>query len=97
MFATKEDEKFLSSVERTIKKSIPVVVLDLGASSETREERAPRAAHKSEQKQDRAPAPRAQEREQAVKRPRPARSHETADEVVTDGPGFGNDIPAFLR
>jgi superfamily II DNA/RNA helicase len=97
MFAAKEDEKFLSSVERTIKKSIPVVVLDLGASSETREERAPRAAHKSEQKQDRAPAPRAQERSKPSNSPRPARSHETADEVVTDGPGFGDDIPAFLR
>lgn len=97
MFATKEDEKFLSSVERTIKKSIPVVTLDLGSASEPREERAPRTSQKPEHKQDRAPAPRTQERPKPSTAPRPSRSHETADEVVTDGPGFGDDIPAFLR
>lgn len=87
MLATREDEKLLSSIERLIKKQIPVVSLDM----------APGERHdaKSEARTDR-PRPPQKERPAAPppQKVRPPRKDEDDDH---QGPGFGDDVPAFLR
>lgn len=87
MLATREDEKFLSSIERLIKKQIPVVELAAAAS----EHREPRSDAKPER-------PRTPQKERAAaSAPQKARVPRKEDDDDHQGPGFGDDVPAFLR
>ncbi len=87
MLATREDEKLLSSIERLIKKQIPVVSLDV----------APGERHdaKPEARTDRPRPP--QKERPAAPPPQKARLPRKDEDDDHQGPGFGDDVPAFLR
>lgn len=97
MIATKEDEKFLANIERLIKKPIPV--FEMETSKDTSEP----------VQKDHAPKERAERRHDRPKRDEPrSASHQdgkraghaparSKDEDGHDGPGFGDDLPAFMR
>jgi superfamily II DNA/RNA helicase len=98
MFTTPMDEKFLVSVEKTIKKSIPVVELNLSKpSSSPREEKAFEKPVIPRVEVAKADMPKRERFQPDNQRPKSPSSRETKDEVVVDGPGFGDDIPSFLR
>ena len=110
MLATKDDEKFLSNVEKLIKKPIPVFTMDeKGASDDgTGEPQTRRAAgHPSGSSSERAPRTPRPERAERPERaprednirhreqPRPPRRND--DDEGGNGPGFGDEIPAFFK
>lgn len=94
MLATKDDEKYLTSIEKLIKKPIPVFTLEVS------DEEQERPSHKDRPRRDEPPQRKPREgRHAAPSRPqqqRPSRS-ESHDGESSDAPGFGDDIPAFFR
>lgn len=87
MLASKEDEKFLANIEKLIKKPIPVVEMS-AAAPEPRESK----------KEARPEQPRREREAKPERGPRPAKSQKhDSPEDGHEGPGFGDDIPAFLR
>lgn len=98
LISGEDDEKYLASVERLIKKSIDVDVLDLGGADQD-EVRAPRPAREERPRREKQPqAP----REERAAKPAPAanaqkaRHYDRPDDV---GGQFGVDdeIPSFLK
>lgn len=107
MLATKEDEKFLTNVERIIKKPIPVFEMPT-APIEAREPREPREARTErapreprpprEERQNDKPRPPREERQERRPRPeKPAAPVQPVQKDDSDEAGFGDDIPAFFR
>ncbi len=99
MLATKEDEKFLINVEKTIKKPVPVYTFpdapQVAANEDqdvVEERRPPRREREQRPARDSRPAAPAG-RPQQQRPSRNENSREDDDSVV----GFGDDIPAFLR
>ncbi|PZO84222.1 MAG: DNA helicase [Micavibrio aeruginosavorus] len=96
MLATKEDEKFLVNVEKTIKKPVPVYTFPDAPQAVEGEERDVREDRRP-QRREREPRPARDERparpQQAQRPARNENSRDDDDNVV----GFGDDIPAFLR
>ncbi len=101
MFATKMDEKFLANVERTIKKAVPVVELDFGATPvkddsegkiSFKREGAPKRHEPHKRAERPAPTPKAESKPSSH-----AGREANKEEEIVDGPGFGDDIPSFLR
>ncbi len=107
MLTTKEDEKFLINVEKLIKKPIPVVEINAGprASGDDDGEESPaRPPRRERSDAPRDPRPPREDRGERrpqnagapasqTRNPRPRRE----DDDDHSGPGFGDDIPAFLR
>jgi len=98
MLATNLDEKFLTNVERLIKKPIPVFKLEGGDEpsepAQERHERKPRPerAAKPERKHE---APREERKPAPPKENRaPRKDHDDDDD---HGPGFGSGMPDFFR
>lgn len=92
MLSTKDDEKFLANIERLIKKPVPV--FDMGGAPEVSE---PVQHEQKEPRERREDRPRPERRPQPQQDKRPQRSGNRDDEDGPSGPGFGDDIPAFLR
>ncbi len=91
MLSTNLDEKFLANVERLIKKPIPVYVLEGKdeVSKSSQEDKAQKAERiERAPREERKPSPSRDNRNQ---RPVPK------DEDDIDGPGFGDDVPAFFK
>lgn len=97
MIATKEDEKFLTNVERLIKKPIPVFKFENEEESHepVQKEREPREKHQ------RADRPARQDRPREERRPAPQQKQDRPAPRQNDdddnGPGFGDDVPAFFK
>ncbi len=87
MLAAKEDEKFLTNVEKLIKKPIPV--FDLKTPDEKREPRPEKQETPRPPRDERPKLPPKEARDQ-----RPQKQDGGDDEA---GPGFGDDMPAFFR
>lgn len=97
MLATPSDEKFLVSVEKVIKKPIPVFEFE-------GKDDAPEPARDVEETPvKKTPKDRdetSKRRPHEEKRPKPERSakpRRDSDDDKADGPGFGDDIPAFFK
>ncbi len=103
MLATKDDEKYLSSIEKLIKKSIPVVMLDDAPAAheapvmQSRDPRPPRQTTKQDSKFE----PRVRGHDRPARPAHPAKPRQNQPQPDTtdgdEGPGFGDDIPAFFR
>ena len=104
MIATKEDEKFLSSIERLIKKSIPVVEISVAREprDEAQNERKPRREEHAPRREERQPrqeerTPRENRNEVSALKPKRPPTPQVRDEDKAESPGFGDDVPAFFR
>jgi superfamily II DNA/RNA helicase len=97
MLATKLDEKYLSNIERLIKKPIPV--FDLDQNDEPQKPVQERVTEKREPRKPReerpVPSTRRENTAAPQSAPKPARSRDDDDDSAPTG--FGDDIPAFLR
>ena len=96
MLATNQDEKYLTNVEKLIKKPIPVFAMDNASAAvePVREARAPRSERpvRSERNSDR---PRREER-----KPQAVQENSAPKKDNDEGgssPGFGDDVPAFFK
>ncbi len=104
MLATNLDEKYLTNIERLIKKPIPVAKLEGGDEpSEPAQERTERAP-----RHERGPRPeRREERRRQPQQSSPAPSQfkenrapapvQKPQDDSDGGPGFGDDVPAFFK
>jgi superfamily II DNA/RNA helicase len=92
MLATKDDEKFLANIEKTIKKPVPVFELKQQL-SEGREER----KYEERKREERPEKPRAQARDRFRDRPAPGPMQRDSADDKADVTGFGDEVPAFFR
>jgi superfamily II DNA/RNA helicase len=106
MIATREDEKFLSNIEKLIKKPIPLAEIPV-----VREAREPVQEGQDDRHEKREPRQRREERPAREDRsgrpdrgPRPPQQgnrgsapKKADDDDAAATPGFGDDIPAFFR
>ncbi len=97
MIATKEDEKFLLSIEKLIKKSIPAVEIPVAREprDEAQNERKPRREERAPRREERGP--RENRGEVSEMKPKRPPTPQVRDDDKADSPGFGDDVPAFFR
>lgn len=97
MLATPLDEKFLTNVEKLIKKPIPVFQLE---DKNDTSEQVNDIADKPERKPTRESKVSAEKPSQDEKRrhpEKPSKPRNDRDDDKADGPGFGDDVPAFFK
>lgn len=96
MLATKEDEKYLSSIEKLIKKPIPVFEMG-GEAKPEREEREPREPREHRREERKPRDADRQARSERGQQEKPKRRDHDEDDSANNSTGFGDDVPAFFR